>query len=162
MLNGRGVNHKIGKPRRDDFRHLSNVAQLPTHPERVVGSQIFRFKVLCGCAPHSLFDVRFTDVYAGIGCNILCVVAQQREHQRAAAAHIQHVHALFRHVGGGKVLDIVHYVQIGEETVSELHIKIPHLVGGAENFFSVHAILNAVYDIFIHAIFLSYQGTSGI
>jgi D-alanyl-lipoteichoic acid acyltransferase DltB (MBOAT superfamily) len=64
-------------------------------------------------------------------------------------------------LGGGKVLDIVHYVQIGEETVSELHIKIPHLVGGAENFFSVHAILNAVYDIFIHAIFLSYQGISG-
>ena len=46
-------------------------------------------------------------------------------------------------MGGGEVLDIVHNVQICEKSVSELHIKIPHLVGGAENLFPVHAILAA-------------------
>ena len=44
-------------------------------------------------------------------------------------AHIQHVHPLFRHVGGSKVLDVVHHVQVGEKAIPELHIKISHLVG---------------------------------
>ena len=161
MLDGGGVNHEVGKARRDDLRHLCDVAQLPAHPERVVGGQILGFEVLCSCAAHRFLDVRLADVHSSVGCNVLCVVAQQREHQRAPTAHIQHVHPLFRHMGGGEVLDIVHNVQIGEKAISELHIKIPHLVGGAENLFPVHAILDAVDDFFIHAIFLSYQGISG-
>ena len=162
MFDGRGVNHEICEIRRDDLGHLSHVAELPANLERIIGCKVFRVQILCGCTPHGLLDVCLADVHAGVGCDILCVVAQKRKHQRAAAADIQHVHALLGHVCGRKVLDVVHHVQIGEETVSELHIKIPHLVGGAENLFSVHTVLDAVHDVFIHAIFLSYQGISDI
>ena len=57
MLDGGGVNHEVGKARRDDPRHLCDVAQLPAHPERVVGGQILGFEVLCSCAAHRFLDV---------------------------------------------------------------------------------------------------------
>ena len=161
MLDGRGVDHKISEPRRDDFGHLGHVAQLPADLERIIGCKVFGFEVAGGCAPHRLFDVGFADVDAGIAADVLGIVSQQRQHQRPTAADIHNVPALFGHLGGRKVLDIVHHVQVGKEPIPELQIKIPHLVGGAENLFPVHPILDAVDDFFTHAIFLSYQGISG-